>query len=71
MMRNVIAVFIGLFVGMAVNMGVVQLNLLIFPLPGVTWTDDAKLIVWIETLPQSAFVLERWPQNLGQFYGFR
>jgi hypothetical protein len=58
MIRNVIAVLVGLFVGMAANMAVVQLNLLMFPLPeGVSWTDDAELIAWIETLPQSAFVL--------------
>ena len=70
MIRNVIAVLVGLFVGMTANMMVVQLNLLMFPLPdGVTWTDTDELIAWIETLPQSAFVLVLIAHLSQSFFG--
>jgi hypothetical protein len=59
MMRNVIAVVVGLVAGMAVNMAIVMLNTkVLFPMPeGLDWTDEAGVAVYIGTLPWTAFVV--------------
>lgn len=54
----IVAVFIGLVVGGAVNFGIGMLNVQIFPMPdGVTWADEEGVRTWIENLPQTAFIL--------------
>ena len=54
----VIAVIVGLAIGMAANMGFLVLNLQMFPLPdGVAWTDEEEIKAWLATLPQTAFIL--------------
>ena len=54
----IVAVIVGLAVGMAANMGFVIINLQIFPLPeGVAWTDEEEIKSWLGTLPKTAFIL--------------
>ena len=54
----IVAVIVGLAVGMAANMGFVIINLQMFPLPeGVVWTDEEEIKAWFGTLPQNAFIL--------------
>ncbi|MHC4839568.1 MAG: hypothetical protein ACYTDT_01225 [Planctomycetota bacterium] len=57
--RNIVAVIVGLVVGMALNMTIVQLNTLVFyPMPeGTTTADTEKFNAYLETLPALAFVV--------------
>jgi hypothetical protein len=71
MMRNVIAVVVGLVAGMAVNMAIVMLNTkVLFPMPeGLDWEDKEGFAAYLGTLPWTAFVVVI-AAHLGQsFFG--
>jgi hypothetical protein len=54
----ILAVFVGLVVGVALNFGIGKLNVQFFPMPdGVTWADKEGVRDWLENLPQKAFIL--------------
>jgi len=56
MLRNVIAVIIGLVAGMALNMGILQISHLAYPIPeGLDINDPAQLQDYLATLPATAF----------------
>ena len=57
MVRNVIAVIVGLAAGMAVNMSLVMLNAyVLFPMPeGMDMNDPEQMNAWVATLPTAAF----------------
>ena len=57
MVRNILAVIAGLFVGMVVNMALVMLNAyVLFPMPpGMNMNDPEQLNAYIATLPTLAF----------------
>ena len=59
MVRNILAVIVGIFVGMAVNMALIQLNsLVLFPMPpGANMNDPAQFNAYIAELPHTAFIL--------------
>ena len=68
MLRNVGAVIAGLVVGMFVNLGLVQLNTVLFPLPdGVDLTDSAQMRDAIQDLPAAAWILV-FAAHLGQSF---
>jgi len=57
-LRNIGAVILGLIVGMALNMGLVLLNMVFFPMPeGISMSDQAGMAAWMAELPQTAFIL--------------
>ena len=57
-LRNIGAVILGLIVGMVLNMGVLFLNMVFFPMPeGVSMNDQAAMVAWMAELPQTAFIL--------------
>ncbi|MCH2146789.1 MAG: hypothetical protein MK073_03115 [Phycisphaerales bacterium] len=58
------AIAVGIFVGMLCNMGIGLANILIFPMPeGMNFSDafneetQQAFIDWLDSLPQSAFLL--------------
>ena len=53
------AVIVGIIVGMAVNMALIQFNsLVLFPMPpGTDMNDPAQFNAYIADLPQTAFIL--------------
>ncbi len=57
LIRNILAIIIGLITGMAVNMSLVMLNAkVLFPMPeGATMDDPEQLNAWVATLPAAAF----------------
>lgn len=57
MIRNIVAVVIGLAAGMAVNMSLVMLNAyVLFPMPeGMDMNDPEQMNAWVATLPTAAF----------------
>lgn len=58
MIRNICAVLIGLVAGMAVNMAIVMLSTVLYPMPeGVGFNDREGLAAYIETLPVTAFLI--------------
>ncbi len=59
MVRNILAVVVGIAVGMTVNMALIQLNsLVLFPMPpGTDMNDPAQFNAYIADLPQTAFIL--------------
>jgi len=59
MLRNIIAIFVGLIVGMSANMAIIQFNMLVlFPIPeGVDFNDPAQLNAFMSTLPTGAFLM--------------
>lgn len=68
---GVVAVFAGMVVGMAWNMGFVQLNTsVLFPMPeGVTFEDADAFAKYLEGLPAAAFLVTM-VAHLGQsFFG--
>ena len=68
MLRNVGAVITGLVVGMFVNLALVQLNTVLFPLPdGVELTDSAQMRDAIQHLPAAAWILV-FAAHLGQSF---
>lgn len=72
MLRNVGAVIAGLVVGMIVNLALVQLNTVLYPLPNdVDLTDPARMRDAIRDLPAAAWTLV-FAAHLGQsFVGAR
>lgn len=69
MIRNVIAVIVGLAVGMVVNMSLVMLNAnVLFPMPeGTDMNDPEQLNAWVATLPTAAFFVVM-AAHLGQSF---
>lgn len=68
MLRNVVAVLLGLFVGSAVNMSLILTNMSIFPGPeGLNFGDPEAMIAYIGSLPQHAFILV-FLAHLGQSF---
>jgi len=58
MIRNLIAVIVGLGAGVTFNMVFVFINLEFFPMPaGVSMDDQDSFNAWLETLPDTAFLL--------------
>ncbi len=57
MIRNFIAVIVGLFAGMVVNMALVMLNgYVLFPMPeGTDMNDTEQMNAYVATLPTLAF----------------
>jgi MFS family permease len=55
--RNIVAVVVGLAAGMAVNMSLVMLNAyVLFPMPeGMDMNDPEQMNAWVATLPTAAF----------------
>jgi len=67
-LRNAGAVIAGLVVGMFVNLALVQLNTVFFPLPdGVDLTDSAQMRDAIRDLPAAAWILV-FAAHLGQSF---
>ena len=65
MIRNVLAVLAGAVAGSVVNMAIVLLSLVLFPLPeGVNMNNPVSMQSYIETLPWTAFVLV-WKAHAG------
>ena len=68
MLRNIGAVIVGLIAGMVINMILVQLNMLVFPLPeGVEWTDTEAFKQAIATMPAAGWILV-FAAHLGQAF---
>ena len=58
MLRNIAAVIAGLVVGMIVNLALIQLNTVFFPLPdGVDMADTAQMKNVIQDMPAAAWIL--------------
>ena len=58
MLRNVLAVVLGVVAGSVVNMALIRLNLALFPMPaGADANDPAALRAHLATLPAAAFLL--------------
>ena len=69
MLRNVIAVIIGLVAGMALNMGILQISYLAYPIPeGLDINDPAQLQDYLDTLPATAFLIAMLA-HLAQSFG--
>ena len=68
MLRNIAAVIAGLVVGMIVNLALIQLNTVFFPLPdGVDMTDTAQMKDAIQGMPVAAWILV-FAAHLGQAF---
>ena len=58
MLRNIAAVIAGLVVGMIINLALIQLNTVFFPLPdGVDMTNTAQMKDAIQGMPAAAWIL--------------
>ncbi|MDP6539629.1 MAG: hypothetical protein QF903_01700 [Planctomycetota bacterium] len=59
MIRNILAVFVGLAAGMAVNMAIVMVNAYaLFPMPeGTSMADTEAMKAYVATLPTAAFLV--------------
>lgn len=59
MTRNILATLFGLFVGMCVNMAIIQLNMsVLYPMPeGLDPNNTAKFNQYLQSLPALAFVV--------------
>ena len=69
MLRNVIAVIIGIIAGMALNLGILEINYLAWPIPkGLDISDSAQLQNYLDTLPVLAF-LGAMAAHLAQSFG--
>ena len=70
MLRNVGAVFAGLIVGMALNMAIIMVNLIPFPMPeGLSMQDQEGFSAWAKTLPATAFILPMVAHLAQAFFG--
>lgn len=57
MLKLVLAVVIGLLVGMAVNIGLIMLNNVFFPLPeGVAMSDPAQMRAAVADMPSESWI---------------
>jgi len=69
LLRNVIAVIIGIIAGMALNMGILEINSLAYPIPeGLDIKVPAQLQNYLDTLPAPAFLLAM-AAHLAQSFG--
>ncbi len=69
MFRNVIAVISGIIAGMALNMGILQISYLAYPIPeGLDINDPAQLQDYLDTLPATAFLVAMLA-HLAQSFG--
>ena len=69
MLGNVIAVIIGIIAGMALNLGILEINYLAWPIPkGLDISDSAQLQNYLDTLPVLAF-LGAMAAHLAQSFG--
>lgn len=58
MVRNVVAVFVGMVVGMVANMGLIFANMALFPAPpGLDFNDTEAMQAYIGALPATGFIL--------------
>lgn len=59
LIRSVLAVLAGLFVGSLANMAIVLLNTtVLYPMPeGTSFEDQASFAAWVATLPTAAFLV--------------
>ena len=58
MLRNVLAVICGGILGMALNLGLIELNMSFFPMPpGLDQNKPEDFNTYVSTLPASAFIL--------------
>ena len=66
MLRNVGAVFVGMFVGGVLNMAIIMANMALFPAPeGLDFNDAVAMADYIASLPQAGFILP-WVAHLTQ-----
>ncbi len=69
MLRNLGAVIAGIVVGGSLNMAIIMLNLIFFPMPeGLSMQDREGFSAWAATLPDSAFILPM-VAHLAQAFG--
>lgn len=70
MIRNILAVFVGLIAGMFFNLALVSVSLVMYPMPeGVTFEDPEEVAIYMAGLPLLAFVIIL-AAHLGQaFFG--
>ena len=69
MFRNVIAAIIGIVAGMALNMGILEINYLAYPIPeGIDINDPAQLQNYVNALPALAFLVVM-AAHLAQSFG--
>ena len=70
MLRNIGAVIAGLIVGMALNMALIMVNLIPFPMPeGLSMQDQEGFSAWAKTLPETAFILPMVAHLAQAFFG--
>ena len=68
MLRNIAAVIAGLVVGMIVNLALIQLNTVFYPLPdGVDMTNIAQMKDAVQGMPAAAWILV-FAAHLGQAF---
>ena len=68
MLRNIGAVVVGLFVGMVVNLAILNVNILFFPLPaGTEMSDTEAMKEAIAVMPVAAWILV-FAAHLGQAF---
>jgi hypothetical protein len=67
--RNILAVVVGLFVGSCVNMALIMLNTsVLYPMaPGTDMNDPAAMNAYVATLPAAAFLVVM-AAHLGQSF---
>ena len=69
MLRNVIAVILGIIAGMALNMGILEINYLAYPIPeGLDIHNSAQLQNYLDALPALAFLVAM-VAHLAQSFG--
>lgn len=70
MLRNLIAVVVGMLAGMAVNMSLVLLAMFLYPMPeGVDFSDSEAMPAYFATIPATGFLIVL-AAHLGQsFFG--
>lgn len=68
-LKNIIAVVVGWFIGSVVNMGLIVLGHSIFPIEGVDINDTAALSEVMPTLEYNYFIFPFLAHALGTFVG--
>ncbi len=71
MLRNFFALLAGLLIGSALNMFIVQMNMLLFfPVPeNIDMSDPAEFNIYMSSLPATAFVVAMFAHLLQSFVG--